>query len=100
MKKPQNDRVPDVQEEGISGAVVAAPAGPDAQGWLDMNEAPRDGTLIEYDDGKYARFRTTRRRQDGRWAVVGFWCDAFTATEIEATHWRMPVGFRMPGLVL
>lgn len=98
MKRPQSD-APTI-EVIPETSVVEPPAAVADRPWMDMRDAPRDGTLIEYEDNKYARYRVTRRRMDRRWKAVGFWADAFTAVEIEPAHWRLPSGFTLPGMVL
>jgi hypothetical protein len=97
MKRPQTD-APTV--EAVREAYAAEAEKMDDRPWLEMKDAPMDGTLIEYEDGKYARYRITRRRMERRWKTIGFWADAFTAEEVDPARWRLPEGFAMPGMVI
>lgn len=99
MKRPQGDRISEVAIEEVAHAEVAPDGGVALGAWLDMKTAPLDGSLIEYDQDKYARLRTTRRRMDGRWTPVSFWVDAFTAQEVAPQRYRLPAGFSAPGMV-
>jgi hypothetical protein len=82
------------------------------QGWHDMEDAPKDGTMIEFrfsfdQDGsrhgqRFARWKNTRIRQDRRWVPTGWWTDVITGSQIidsSMMMWRMPEGFNMPGMV-
>lgn len=83
----------------IPDPVVEAPVV--ARPWLDMSEAPNDGSLIEVKavpDGisTYTTYwRITRRRsaEERAWKVIGFWADPANPTEplrFEPAAWRYP----------
>lgn len=103
MRRPTNDMAeakPDISEAAAVEAVVAVADRP----WFDVADAPKDGTLIEYEPGKTARYRITRRRdtENRRWEVVGFWADPMTRELIphRLEKWRLPDGYLTPGMVV
>lgn len=82
----------DVPSAVVEEAVVARP-------WLDMREAPKDGSLIEvkaFHNGiaTYTTvWRITRRRmaEERAWKVIGFWANPANPTEqlaFEPVVWR------------
>lgn len=76
-------------------------------GYMAMDSAPTDGTLVSViaPGGReaLARLRRTRRRDPAarRWVEVQFWADALTAVELlwDPVGWKMPEGFNVPGMV-
>lgn len=111
MKPPRHDSVQNAIDLPASPDTVPvaheAPSVDDVTVWHPIEEAPHDGTLIEYRAGDatgYTRYRITRRRDfaNRSWKVVGFWADVVTREEIAATldGWRMPDGYLMPGMVV
>lgn len=105
MKPPSPAAQP---EEGDVEAALAAmpedetPPAPAERPWLLMDDAPKDGTIIETkadpDDPEYtavhATWRTTRVRatppQRG-WAIASFWADPLTKQRLHPE----PFVFRM-----
>lgn len=100
--------VPIAPEQVPVPAMEAAPPRP----WHTMEEAPRDGTLVEMkedpdhpdDVAKPGKWRATRRR-DGRsrrWVQDGWWVDPVTGQRLmfEPFCWRHLDGFLEPGMVV
>ena len=77
-------------------------------GWRSMDDAPKDGTLIQVRDGVsapgYAKWKSTRVRcpENRRWVAAGWWYNPFSGEPIKSRLilWRMPDGFNMPGMVV
>ena len=98
------------QDPPISTALVEAGDVVDENPWLDMKDAPQDGTLVELimlarpHEPKVvtAKWRITRRRAERQWQVVGFWANPQTMEEIHEPPqgWRMPEGYLYPGMVV
>lgn len=105
MKRPHYDvaspqataEVPTVADLVEDVAVAGRP-------WLGIDDAPRDGTLIQVGPSTFARYRITRRRdtENRRWEKVGFWADPITREPLteEPTRYRLPEGYLTPGLVV
>ena len=79
---------------------AAAPL-PKERGWNEnMDEAPRDGALVELQYSSVrtlAMWRKTRRRNQAtrHWELVSFWCDPISRDELlfTPTAWRRPEGY-------
>jgi len=73
----------------------------------DMDNAPRDGTLLEVQlmDLTVARavWRVTRRREDRKWRTFGGWIEpgSMPARDLagEPVAWRTLEGFMSPGML-
>jgi hypothetical protein len=96
-------------EAAIAAIPDELPAAPPSRPWLPMDDAPKDGTIIESKADPdepdaaavLATWRTTRRRNTPPlrgWGIVGFWCHPIGHAELEREPfvWRMMEGGVLP----
>jgi len=112
MKPPRATDTPPDAEAAIAAMPdePAPPAGPSPRPWALMDDAPRDGTIIETKEDpedpdykvRHAVWRTTRTRGGHRWLIVSFWADPLSRQKLwpEPFCWRLLEGNVLPSAVM
>lgn len=96
-------------DEELEAATRPEPVATDLRPWIPMDDAPRDGAVLEVKVAAndpdervlYAMWRTTRQRNATlrQWVVISMWVNPLTYQPLgfEPEVWRRPEGFSLPG---
>ena len=101
----------ELTDEELEAATAPEIAEPDPMAWRMMDDAPRDGAVLEVKELPdspdevviYARWYQTRQRNHAlrQWVVTGWWANPLTKERLafDPAVWRRPDGFSLPGVM-